>query len=126
MMPKKYDNYLERVSKMNFQRNWKIAVSLLSCIIIFYTGYSLIVPAITLSAQEANCGYEEHYHTEECMNEEGEIVCGFEEHEHSLECYSDLYEDIENDDVWRTSVPLLSGDRNADTVAVAASQIGYR
>ena len=56
----------------------------------------------------------------------GEIVCGFEEHEHSLECYSILYEDIENDDVWRTSVPLLSGDRNADTVAVAASQIGYR
>ena len=60
------------------------------------------------------------------MSSEGELICGYEEHTHLLECYADTYADIENEDVWGTTVPLLSGDRNADVVAVAESQIGYR
>ncbi len=126
MIPKKYDNIKDKKSDMRFHRKWKIAVIILSCIVFFCTITPLIMPVITMSAQETYCGYEEHIHTEECMSSEGELICGYEEHTHLLECYADTYADIEDEDVWGTTVPLLSGDRNADVVAVAESQIGYR
>ena len=125
-MRKKFAHDINAVSEKLFHKKWKTAVSVLSCIIFFCTLYPLIVPAITMSAQETNCGYEEHIHTEECMNSEGEFVCGYEDHVHSIECFADLYADIEDADMWEASLPLLSGDRNAEVVAVAISQLGYR
>ncbi|MGN0721818.1 MAG: SpaA isopeptide-forming pilin-related protein, partial [Anaerovoracaceae bacterium] len=34
------------------------------------------------------CGLEEHTHTEECLDEAGNVICGLEEHVHTEECFA--------------------------------------
>lgn len=126
MASKENGSVREKLSATLFRSNWMKVVTVMSCLIVFITTYALVLPAITMSSQDANCGFEEHEHTAECYDAENNLVCGLTEHTHTLACYSDPNADIENWDEWLAGIPELTGDRNADIVAVAASQVGYR
>ena len=78
--------------------------------------------------KELICGQEEndgHRHTAECY--EKELICGKEEHTHTLVCYSNPDADVENGDVWQTTVSsvTLTGNWGADLAAIAQTQTGY-
>lgn len=78
--------------------------------------------------KELICGQEEndgHCHTAECY--EKELICGKEEHTHTLACYSNPDADVENGDVWQTTVSsvTLTGNWGADLAAIAQTQTGY-
>ena len=78
--------------------------------------------------KELICGQEEndgHRHTAECY--EKELICGNEEHTHTLACYSNPDADVENGDVWQTTVSsvTLTGNWGADLAAIAQTQTGY-
>ncbi|HAE45171.1 MAG TPA: hypothetical protein DCG37_06220, partial [Lachnospiraceae bacterium] len=126
MTPKKPGNPREMLYRKMFKSRWMKVVPIMAGVVVFCTVYSLILPAITMSIQDPQCGYEEHTHTDECYDAEGNLICGMEEHTHTLECYSDLYADIEDGDTWYSSLPELTGDRNVDVINVAASQLGGR
>lgn len=66
---------------------------------------------------------EPHVHTEQCY--ETVLVCGMEEHTHSLFCYADSQADLETPELWRQSLPELTGNWASDLLAVARSQLGY-
>ena len=116
----------DRLTAKILRRRWGRIASVLAGLVVFCTTYALILPAITMSSQQVNCGLEEHEHIEECCDAEGNLICGLEEHIHSLACYADLNADIESEDVWSSEIPELTGDRNADAVSIAASLAGYR
>lgn len=126
MTPKKPGNPREMLYRKMFKSRWMKVVTIMAGVVVFCTVYALILPAITMSIQDPRCGYEEHTHTDECYDAEGNLICGMEEHTHTLECYSDLYADIEDGDTWYSSLPELTGDRNVDVINVAASQLGGR
>jgi hypothetical protein len=97
------------------------------------------------------CGQEEstgHTHTAECYETVMELVCQLKEnltephthsdacyetvlqctkteHTHTLACYSDETADVETASEWEATLPALCGDRQADVLAVAKSQLGY-
>lgn len=78
--------------------------------------------------KELICGQEEndgHRHTAECYKKE--LICGKEEHTHTLACYSNPDADVENGDVWQTTVSsvTLTGNWGADLAAIAQTQTGY-
>ena len=83
---------------------WKKIVSVMICLVVFWTTYMLILPAIT---KETNsfCGIPEHthdekcyrevllcknyVHTDACFDDEGELICTLitdSEHTHTEEC----------------------------------------
>ena len=65
-----------------------------------------------------------HSHTDACY--ETRLICTMQEHQHSLSCYADPQADLEDASVWERTLPAeLCGDRRADVVAVAESQLGY-
>ena len=64
----------------------------------------------------------EHVHTDACY--EITWLCGLEEHIHMLACYSDLSADLEDWDIWSSSIPELTGRISEDIVLVARSQLG--
>ena len=67
---------------------WKSTVVVLAIAVLLSSGYSMILPATTMS-QQAYCGLEEHVHTDACY--EQRLICTEEEsHEHEEECYSDV------------------------------------
>ena len=125
-MTNKSENPREKLYRKTLHSHWVKIVSALASVVVFCTVYALILPAITMSNQDPKCGIEEHTHIAECYDAEGNIICGLEEHAHSLSCYSDLYAAIEDEGYWSADIPELTGDRNADVLAVAQSQIGYR
>ncbi len=71
------------------QKRWMKIVSILMAVVVFFTTYSLILPATTLG-KKTYCGQEEHTHTEACYSETGdttELTCGLEEHTHVEQCF---------------------------------------
>ena len=40
-------------------------------------------------SSEPRCGMEEHVHTDDCYDEEGNLICTLPEHVHTEECYQD-------------------------------------
>ena len=100
----KKDNMLKKHRKNKF---WKKAVALLSCVTVFCTSYTMIMPAMTMSE------------TTYCGQEEGE------NHTHTLQCYSNPDADLETEANWSATIPSLTGNWNEDVVAVANSQLGY-
>ena len=126
MSYKQSNTIREKIAATLFRSRWSKVLSVMAGIVVFCTTYAMILPAITMSSQDANCGFEEHEHVAECYNEEGELICGMKEHIHTLACYADLHADIENEDLWRSEIPDLTGDRNEDVVAIASSLLGYR
>lgn len=79
--------FFERVKNdKNRLRRWRKMILCLSCVVVFWTVYALILPAITLESKK--CNIEEHTHNAECYSESQELICGKEEHVHTSECTS--------------------------------------
>ncbi len=66
------------LARNRLRRIWKKVVSVLSCIVLFWTSYMLILPAITMG-NTTYCGFEIHQHSLECY--EKMLICGQEETE---------------------------------------------
>ena len=63
------------------KRRWHRAVSILtvlSFVVALITTWNLRMTGVTI-ANSASCGLEEHRHTEECVQQRGELICGKEE-----------------------------------------------
>lgn len=74
--------YLRRLLKDKARlRKWKRVMIALSCIVVVCTVYALSLPAQTLT-----CDKEEHTHTEECYDENNQLICDKEEHTHNEDC----------------------------------------
>lgn len=101
----KKNGMLKKHSKKKF---WKKVVAMLSCVTVFCTSYTMIMPAMTMSE------------TTYCGQEEGE------NHTHTLQCYSNPNADLETESNWTATIPTLTGNWNEDVVAVANSQLGYQ
>ena len=75
-------------------RIWQKIVRAMACVVVFCTTYALILPAITMTTP-ANCGLEEHTHTQECyVQTVTTLVCEAAEsdadvllHTHASNCY---------------------------------------
>ena len=79
--------YFKKVLKdKNRIERWRKMMLCLSCVVVFWTVYALILPAITLESKK--CNIEEHTHNAECYSESQELICGKEEHVHTSECTS--------------------------------------
>lgn len=67
---------------------WMRVVCGLGCIVVFCTVYALILPAITLTNDDPQCGLEEHAHDASCYAPKT-LVCtvGNDVHQHSDTCY---------------------------------------
>ena len=104
-------------------KRWHRLVTVLACIVVFWTTYVMIMPAITME-RETYCGYAGHIHSEAC----DEQNCSLEEHTHILACYSNPYADVEEASDWEASMEDvdLSDDLRSNVAAVAESQIGYK
>ena len=73
-------------------KQWQKLVCVLACLVVFVTTYALILPAITLEAEQTlACSYENHRHDESCWNEDEDLICGYADyvvHTHDAEtCY---------------------------------------
>ena len=74
--------YLRRLLKDKARlRKWKRVMIALSCIVVVCTVYALSLPAQTFA-----CDKEEHTHTEECYDENNQLICEKEEHTHNEDC----------------------------------------
>ena len=97
----------------------------LSLIVALVTVWNLRMTGVTI-ANSASCGYEEHLHTEECLQNEA-FICGYEEHMHSLCCYSDPAADVETAEIWEATLPGDMGNYWSENLArIAISQIGVK
>ena len=109
------------------KRRWQrvvVILSALSLIVALVTVWSLRMTGVTL-ANDATCGYEEHQHTEVCLQDDT-LICGHEEHIHSISCYSDPSADVETAKDWEATLPNQFYARWGDNLAlVARSQVGY-
>lgn len=70
---------------------WQRVVSLLVCVVLLFTTYAQILPAITLeqTARLLDCHYAVHEHTAACYDGD-ELICGqadFVVHTHDKNCY---------------------------------------
>ena len=83
-----WDKIREILKNHVLHGKWVRSVIALACIVTFITTYLLIMPAVTLS-RAADCGQEEHTHTEDCYETETELTCGQEEHTHTNDCYDE-------------------------------------
>lgn len=135
------------------RRKVGLVLCVLSLLVAAGVFWQLRMTGITMG-NEVHCGKVEHIHTEECSAEkrlicgfeeaEGETAlpqhhihtdacyeivysCGLEEHTHTVACYSDPDADLETASDWENTLPdMLTGERAADLVAVAQSQLGYK
>lgn len=67
----------------------KRSFAAVAALVILATAYAMILPALTMSA--ADCGIEEHAHTEACYTTEKKLVCENtdEDHTHSEACFAE-------------------------------------
>ena len=109
------------------KRRWHRAVlvlTALSLVVALVTVWNLRMTGITI-ANSATCGYQEHQHSEECMQEDA-LICGIEAHTHVVACYSDPAADVETSADWEATLPTLSDNKGQNMVLIAQSQLGYR
>ncbi len=116
------------------RKRWHRFVTLLASVVVFYTTYALILPAITL---ERECDIPEHTHADECytlteitpcvldgkqphvhddscFNARGEEICGYADfvlHTHSEICYD------QNGELWCTLPEITEHTHSADCFA---------
>ena len=110
------------------KRRWRRAVfilTVLSAIVALVTVWNLRMTGITI-ANSAACGYEEHQHTEECL-QDGTSACYMQEHIHNTGCYSDQNADTETLLDWQNMFAdyPYSGNLREDLVGIARTQVGY-
>ena len=110
------------------KRRWRRAVAILtvlSLIVSLVTVWNLRMTGVTI-ANSASCGYEEHQHIEDCMQDDT-VICGLTEHIHQTECYSDPKADTETLLDWQNMFAdyPYTGVLREDLVGVAKTQVGY-
>ncbi|MDO4754913.1 MAG: InlB B-repeat-containing protein [Parabacteroides sp.] len=108
----------------NEKRRWRrsaVILAALSLVVMVGVSWNLRITGVAM-ANGANCGLEEHKHTEECY--QSAETCTYEEHIHSISCYSDDTADIETSSDWEKTLPDLTGIWAEDIVLVAQSQLG--
>lgn len=88
-------------------KRWRKVLLCLSCVVVFWTVYALILPAITLESKK--CNIEEHTHSAECYSESQELICGKEEHVHTSECTS-INNDLSDSGEDAGTMPDASGN----------------
>lgn len=88
-------------------KRWRKVLLCLSCVVVFWTVYALILPAITLESKK--CNIEEHTHNAECYSESQELICGKEEHVHTSDCTS-INNDLSDSGEDAGTVPDTSGN----------------
>lgn len=83
---------LERIREIlrnrHNRRAWTRIISVIACLVVFFSTYALIVPAITME-KIAYCGIEAHQHDDSCYSEE--LICTIPEsegHTHDDSCYT--------------------------------------
>ena len=117
------------LSQLNTEkRRWRRAVAILtalSLIVALATVWNLRMTGVTI-ANEASCGYKEHQHTADCMQEK-DMICDLPEHIHKAECYSNLKADVETLLDWQNMFANYpyTGDLRKDLVGIAKTQVGY-
>lgn len=137
----------ERLDKLEYERKRFMRVTsilmVFSVVVSIWVFWVLRRPGITLVG-DADCGIEEHTHSDECFSrvllceqtEENHVHddscfgeqtdCTKKEHVHVIGCYSDENADTETALDWQTMLEgYASGNLPSDLVAVARSQIGY-
>lgn len=137
---------LSKLKQKKRRKIWRRILSVLMCIVVFWTTYAMILPAITKETPTF-CGIKEHIHEDQCFqltdvllcslsadpehtHTEGcyarKLICIQSEHKHSLACYSDPNADVETAENWKATLPAqLVGVWAEDVLAVAKSQLGY-
>ena len=110
------------------KRRWRRAVAILtalSIIVALVTVWNLRMIGVTI-ANSASCGYEEHQHTEDCI-QKNVLVCPLQEHIHNGGCYSDPKADTETMLDWQTMFAdyPYTGVLREDLVGIAKTQVGY-
>ncbi|MBR2088608.1 MAG: hypothetical protein IJ906_16090, partial [Oscillospiraceae bacterium] len=80
----------------------------------------------TAVTEDDLCTREAHEHSEECYDENGNLICGKEEHVHTAACFSDENADVETAEIWEATLPECAGlPRQEQTALIAESQLGY-
>ncbi len=110
------------------KRRWRLAVlilTVLSLIVALTTIWNLRMTGVTM-ANGASCGYEEHQHTEKCI-QNGVTVCNKQEHIHNTGCYSNQSADAETLLDWQKMFGdyPYTGILSEDLVGIAKTQVGY-
>ena len=110
------------------KRRWRCAAAILtalSLVVALVTVWNLRMTGITI-ANSASCGYEEHQHAEDCM-QENVLICGLPEHIHKAGCYSDPKADTETLLNWQNMFAdyPYTGILREDLVGIAKTQVGY-
>ncbi len=80
------EKIIREASRSHRRKRFQRIVSLLAVAVLSFTTIGLVLPANTATA-ELICGKEEHTHSEECYDANGNLICGKEEHVHSESCY---------------------------------------
>lgn len=86
--PKKQASKILRDKKM-YQR-WLAIFMCLALVVTSGTVTALKLTGQAMTAKQLQCSYVLHEHTEECYNDEGELVCGLSDkvvHTHDSSCY---------------------------------------
>ena len=136
------------ISKLKQKRRrqiWRRILSVMMCIVVFWTTYAMILPAITKETATF-CGLDEHTHKNGCFDSVKELTCKLSEelghthadscyaselvckqtaHAHSLQCYSDPNADTETESDWISTLPKFEFITRQNVVEVAKSQLGY-
>lgn len=80
----------------------------------------------TAVTEDDLCTREAHEHSEECYDENGDLICGKEEHVHTAACFSDENADVETAEIWEATIPEREGlSRQEQAALIAESQLGY-
>ena len=111
--------------KRRLRRSVSILAAL-SLVVALATVWNLRMTGITI-ANSASCGYVEHQHTADCL-QDSTPICGYEEHIHSTSCYPDPKADVETSLDWRRMFAdyPYTGVLREDLVGIAKTQVGYR
>ena len=75
----------------------------------------------TLICEEADD--PEHVHSDACNGKE--LICSEEEHSHSRACLSDPAADLENEEMWKATLPTLTEISRQSVIEIARSQLSY-
>ncbi len=86
------------------------------------TGIGTVTTEQSSTGDTANDG--RHHHTIQCYSTYT-LLCQKTEHKHTSTCLIDKNADVETAADWEATIPGLSGDRAADLISVARSQLGY-
>lgn len=86
------DQVAEYTKAYQKKKRWQRVVTVLAAVVVFFTTYALILPAITLEKKNRvlECPVSIHQHTENCYDEAGSLICGqadFIIHTHTDDCY---------------------------------------